>query len=147
MKSSISNKKDPWSIRSCYSSWGLLQNRILSTRTHNEPKNLEISFVHTILLGWPIVLKLCTDQASFTISERANGQLRNHLWSIRLYIKLRWVYKGHFMLHIWVWNARIYHVDGLVQEKHNSRALAMKLRFSCTNPSTLCKRVCWKGSI
>ena len=27
------------------------------------------------------------------------------------------------------------HIDGLVQEKHNSRALAMELRLSCTNPS------------
>ena len=27
------------------------------------------------------------------------------------------------------------HVDGLVQERRNSTALAMKLRLSCTNPS------------
>ena len=25
-------------------------------------------------------------------------------------------------------------IDGLVQERHNSSALAMELRFSCTNP-------------
>ena len=28
------------------------------------------------------------------------------------------------------------HIDGLVQEKRNSSALAMELRLSCTNPST-----------
>ena len=27
------------------------------------------------------------------------------------------------------------HIDGLVQEKRNSKALAMELRLSCTNPS------------
>ena len=26
-------------------------------------------------------------------------------------------------------------IDGLVQERHNSSALAMELRLSCTNPS------------
>ena len=26
------------------------------------------------------------------------------------------------------------HVDGLVQERRNSKALAMELRLSCTNP-------------
>ena len=26
------------------------------------------------------------------------------------------------------------HIDGLVQERRNSRALAMELRVSCTNP-------------
>ena len=37
-----------------------------------------------------------------------------------------------------VWsNFKIYHlhIDGLVQEIHNSSALAMELRVSCTNPS------------
>ena len=29
-----------------------------------------------------------------------------------------------------------YHIDGLVQERRNSSALAMELRLSCTNPST-----------
>ena len=28
-----------------------------------------------------------------------------------------------------------YHIDGLVQERRNSSALAMELRLSCTNPS------------
>ena len=32
------------------------------------------------------------------------------------------------------------HIDGLVQERRNSSALAMELRLSCTNPST-CQRV------
>ena len=32
----------------------------------------------------------------------------------------------------------IYHIEGLVQERHNSSALAMELRLSCTNPS-ICK--------
>ena len=27
------------------------------------------------------------------------------------------------------------YIDGLVQERHNSSALAMELRLSCTNPS------------
>ena len=27
------------------------------------------------------------------------------------------------------------HIDGLVQEKRNSSALAMELRITCTNPS------------
>ena len=29
-----------------------------------------------------------------------------------------------------------YHIDGLVQERRNSSALAMELRFSCTKPPT-----------
>ena len=29
------------------------------------------------------------------------------------------------------------HIDGLVQERRNSSALAMELRLSCTNPSIL----------
>ena len=29
----------------------------------------------------------------------------------------------------------LYHFDGLVQERRNSSALAIELRFSCTNPS------------
>ena len=29
-----------------------------------------------------------------------------------------------------------HHIDGVVQERHNSSALAMELRLSCTNPST-----------
>ena len=29
------------------------------------------------------------------------------------------------------------HIDGLMQEKHNSSALAMELRLSCINPSIL----------
>ena len=32
------------------------------------------------------------------------------------------------------------HVDGLVQERCNSSALAMELRLSCTNPSMCCIR-------
>ena len=34
-----------------------------------------------------------------------------------------------FMQYSW------HHIDGLGQEKRNSIALAMELRFSCTNPS------------
>ena len=30
----------------------------------------------------------------------------------------------------------IQHIDGLVQERCNSSALALELRLSCTNPST-----------
>ena len=29
----------------------------------------------------------------------------------------------------------IHHIDGFVQERRNSSALAMELRLSCTNPS------------
>ena len=41
----------------------------------------------------------------------------------------------------------IFNIDGLVQERRNSRALAMELRLSCTNPSIwfyiwLCLTVC-----
>ena len=31
-----------------------------------------------------------------------------------------------------------FHIDGLVQERRNSSAIAMELRLSCTNPS-LCE--------
>ena len=34
------------------------------------------------------------------------------------------------------------HVDGLVQERHNSIANALKLRLSCTNPSMPCGSHC-----
>ena len=54
---------------------------------------------------------------------------------------------GGFLLWFWIQNmeqnliihAGIYnfdvHIDGLVQERHNSSALAMELCLSCTNPS------------
>ena len=32
---------------------------------------------------------------------------------------------------------KLYHIDGLVQERFNSSALVMELRLSCTNPSIL----------
>ena len=37
----------------------------------------------------------------------------------------------------------LHHVqcDGFVQERRNSSALAMELRLSCTNPSSVCKAV------
>ena len=31
-------------------------------------------------------------------------------------------------------NWQLLYIDGLVQERHNSSALAMELRLSCTNP-------------
>ena len=39
---------------------------------------------------------------------------------------------------IWIsknYRLEIFHIDGLVQERRNSSALAMELRLSCTNPS------------
>ena len=38
-------------------------------------------------------------------------------------------YSGHQQLHHWL------HMDALVRVRHNSRALAMELCLSCTNPS------------
>ena len=35
------------------------------------------------------------------------------------------------------------HIDGLVQERRNSSALAMELRLSCTNPSLLSSSSLW----
>ena len=32
-------------------------------------------------------------------------------------------------------NWQLLYIDGLVQERHNSSALAIELRLSCTNPS------------
>ena len=41
-----------------------------------------------------------------------------------------------FLVSSWV---RLFqHIDGLVQERHNSSALAMEWRLSCTNPSISC---------
>ena len=45
------------------------------------------------------------------------------------------------------------HVDGLVQERRNSSALAMELRLSCTNPSThwcilyMCRIMCFHSLV
>ena len=36
-----------------------------------------------------------------------------------------------------------WHVDGLVQERRSSNALAMELRLSCTNPSLYCVSQPW----
>ena len=36
--------------------------------------------------------------------------------------------------HPWTWLYLLEHIDGLVQERCNSSALAMELRLSCTNP-------------
>ena len=38
-------------------------------------------------------------------------------------------------------------IDGLVQERRNSSALAMELRLSCTNPSALVLRLSWTNSL
>ena len=35
------------------------------------------------------------------------------------------------------------HIDGLVQERRNSSALAMELRLSCTNPSICYSSISW----
>ena len=35
------------------------------------------------------------------------------------------------------------HIDGLVQERRNSSALAMELRLACTNPSIYCFAICY----
>ena len=42
--------------------------------------------------------------------------------------------------HTFEYSQPLSHVDGLVQERRYSSALAMELRFSCTNPST---SYCW----
>ena len=34
----------------------------------------------------------------------------------------------------WIWSYEYDHIDGLMQEGCNSRALAMELPISCTNP-------------
>ena len=36
---------------------------------------------------------------------------------------------------LWIVDFRIYHIDGLVQERHNSSVLVMELCLSCTKPS------------
>ena len=38
------------------------------------------------------------------------------------------------------------HIDGLVQERRNSSALAMELRFSCTETSISCSGDCFKST-
>ena len=40
---------------------------------------------------------------------------------------------------------RSHEIDGLVQEKYNSIALAMELHLSCTNPSKYCLKPCEHG--
>ena len=42
-----------------------------------------------------------------------------------------WNRKQLFIMH----NSMIRYIDGLVQERRNSSALAMELRLSCANPS------------
>ena len=37
----------------------------------------------------------------------------------------------------------VVHIDGLVQERRNSSALAMELGLSCINPSILCMSLSW----
>ena len=39
------------------------------------------------------------------------------------------------------------HIDGLVQERRNSSALAMELCLSCTNPLISCRRIMWMQSL
>ena len=50
------------------------------------------------------------------------------------------VYGEHFFLENWLCynGTKLYYIDGLVQERRNSSAIAMELRLCCTNPSTLC---------
>ena len=43
-----------------------------------------------------------------------------------------------FSDHFQMWQR---HFNGLVQERHNSSALAMELCLSCTNPSIFCPKL------
>ena len=46
--------------------------------------------------------------------------------------------KGGEIVYETLWRVKaVYDIDGLVQERRNSSALAMELRLSCTNPSIL----------
>ena len=57
------------------------------------------------------------------MSNLVNGDLRYHVYPQLAQITI--------YLHVPV----SLHIDRLVQERHNSSALAMEMRFSCTNPS------------
>ena len=43
----------------------------------------------------------------------------------------------------WITEPTSHHIHGLVQERRNSSALAMELRFSCTNPSIYAWHELW----
>ena len=61
---------------------------------------------------------------------------------------LHWLFELQFKfsryLSLYYTGVPLYHIDGLVQERRNSSALAMELCLSCTNPS-ICK-FCAKSS-
>ena len=46
------------------------------------------------------------------------------------------IYTGKISAVLFTMQVPVPHIDGLVQERHNSSALAMELRLSCINPST-----------
>ena len=84
----------------------------------------------------PKLLEICTKT-----SEKAGAlSIAGNVLNVRAMVQLlawalpseRVVVSGtNGMFYIWV----LFQVDGLVQERRNSIALAMELRLSCTNPS------------
>ena len=64
---------------------------------------------------------------------RAIGSLKHAIswfWGFTTFSEYKpWSFNSQQTLHIDT------HIDGLVQERHNSSALLMGLRLSCTNPS------------
>ena len=73
---------------------------------------------------------------NFSIKYSQKTQYIAHMWGIEFPL---WVYIVIYILHL----SLPYCIDGLVQERRNSSALAMELRLSCTN-SSICNNVVWK---
>ena len=65
-----------------------------------------------------------------------DGKDRERLWFCEAWTKIAHILQTAFWIHFLErWYSHFCHIDGLVQERHNSSVLAMELRLSCINPS------------
>ena len=99
--------------------------RKTSCISHTKSQNLNVS--HLVLqLSLPNPLKTGVKSSLMMyLEQRRQAMLQLHLSDQQFYCILR--------CDIYIRGFTVY-IDGLVQERRNSNALAMELRLSCTNP-------------
>ena len=121
-----------------------LINESINHRTHSYIwlKCVFISFwLHQTLHKDNCALLVCADFCSDQISLLNSEDNFHHIWN-PIKISLVWWVPG-LQSHLKSYKGP--YVDGLVQERHNSSALAMELRLSCTNPLMLVTDLCFNS--
>ena len=106
------------------------------------------------------IMQLCIDYHSLLNSAERTCTFPPDMWQNYFYMILLLIDIFHIILPTLVWNlvgfwqemrmqtwvmTYLSHINGLVQERCNSSALALELHFSCINPSTchICLIAAW----